>query len=342
MPPRLWTPDAFREHERDEYLILGLSYGAMALLALYHLVLFVRLRERHLSWFAGYIGFVDLWLWLVDGVGFGQLESVLPRLGYDPFASTIWAGMVCAAMFTAAFLETKARAPRLHKALMAMAVVAVINILMRSLIDHRTTNLIGSVCFTIAYPLFIVAGFVAWRRGMRAAGLFVVAWLFYVAGAFWSVLAINGVVPFYDREYLNPFRIGIVADAIVMSLALAMRIQTIGRERAEAHAFAIAQSQLVETEKSAALGRCRASARAFRGDAKMQRHLDISADLSATIDTSSERIATLRAHRQRDRTLDDGKPLWPIPKTPQPIRMAASIAGHAHRAPRASGHTSCS
>jgi signal transduction histidine kinase len=254
-PMRLWTVDSLRQQERHDYLVFGLSYGATFILALYHLGLFLRLRERHLLFFALYLGCFGTWMWFVDGVAYGQIEGIAGALGKYAYVLTGWMSIIPMLLFSQGFLETKRHTPRLHRAL-NVSMAAIVAVMLFSLVGSwRSNNQLAGVAWVVVNPLIFVAGVVRWRQGMKEAGWFSMAWAWWVVSGIAGVLMINGAFPFWPREEVNPFRWGIVGEAMLMSVALASRIETLGDERAQARAFALAQGQLAEAEKSAVLGR---------------------------------------------------------------------------------------
>ena len=112
----------------------------------------------------------------------------------------------------------------------------------------RYLNLLG-----LLSPFFITgSGIVCWLRGFRPARLFVLATAFTYIGAFLTVLTAMGLLPptFWGRE---GFQIGSALEAIVLSLALVDRMQTLRQER-----------EVMLQAKAQAEGAMRESERRFR------------------------------------------------------------------------------
>lgn len=333
-PVRLWSRSGFHEHETSELMLLAAYYGLVFTLALYHLALFARLRDRYLLYFALYIALIGAWMSFVDGLPHGLIGSVASALGNSSYAITGAIGVSFTVLFTQEFLDTRRKLPRMHKCLHAGHVYAAFVLVGHLFLSWRVINMGGLFFWVVMLPWMLATGLLAWRAGVRDAGLYSIAWFVWVLGGVLAAMGISGWLAIPPQELFNPWRWAMLVEAIVMSLALAGRIQALGRERAEAAALAAAQGQLVEAEKSAVLGRLmagilhevntplgalRSSAatladtfakldrRIGEDDKKLRRTVTAGTKLTETLDTSSARIVDVIDSLKRFVAVDEAE-----------------------------------
>jgi len=80
---------------------------------------------------------------------------------------------------------------------------------------------------------FLLAGIFTWRADFRPARFFLIAWSIYILGVVIGLLAMVGIIPF-NFLTSNAYQIGFALQVVLMSFALADRINIL-REEKEAH-----------------------------------------------------------------------------------------------------------
>lgn len=107
---------------------------------------------------------------------------------------------------------------------------------------------------------FIGAGIFALRKGMYYASYYIVAWLGYSIAMIVVSASFAGLIDF-KREYIHMYQIASAAEAVLISLALAARINHLKRSRREAltetrakSAFLAKMSHEIRTPMSGVLG----------------------------------------------------------------------------------------
>jgi signal transduction histidine kinase len=255
MPLRLVSYDELRRVERNDHLVMAAFYGAALILALYHLALFVRLRERYLLYFSAYVTLFAGWLALIDGVGYGLFGEWLSALRSLPYSTVGWLSLLFAVLFARDLMRTKEHLPRHHQALGWCVALSVVSIAADPFLPWRVVNTITGITWVVVYPLVFWTGVKSWRAGVPGAKWFSLAWFAWLCGGVAGALWINGLLSLPDGEVFNVFRPIVVIEAILLSMAIADRMDTLSSERAAAESFAVAQGQLVESEKAALLGR---------------------------------------------------------------------------------------
>ena len=259
---KLTEAEVFADRERVENFLAGAYYGLVVGIVLYNFFLFVSTRDR------SYILYVVF-----------QSSLVLAQASLDRFAWLyLWSGwwwfaqrsdevlgsfvIFTAIRFTMAFLETRARWPRLHRALSVVGVGAVALSFAALVKDNDVVKLGMAGCFLVAVALLLVTGAIGVRQRVPNAPFFLAAWSLFLLGAITHVLSAIGVLQIPGAMSLGGFKLGSAAEATLLSLGLGNRIRLLRASAAHAKELAgtlaelrTAQDLLVRQERLATLGR---------------------------------------------------------------------------------------
>ncbi len=246
IPLMLWQPDAFWQNDQVSLGISALYFGLLAGLLLYNLFLYFSTRE---SQFLVYVCFSA-------SMGVGQLG--LTGLGAQFFwTQSLWlaeyaprASLAITALFAAIFvrglLDTRVRFPRMDVLLKAMVGMSLLTLLavfaLPQLVSAWMINLLSlSVAVTM-----VGIGVCAYLQRQPGARFFLLAWSALLLGA--AVLPLHnlGLLPanVFNRHGLM---LGSAIEMLLLSIALADRINTAHREKEAALAQA-AESDFARLE----------------------------------------------------------------------------------------------
>jgi signal transduction histidine kinase/PAS domain-containing protein len=234
LPLTLWSAAAFAQHSRNDTFTWGILYGTLLIMLGHNAILFLSLRDRNYLYYALFLG-----AFLLFQASFaGHAQQVLwPNLvAWNRFAvlSFATATPITALLFTASFLELGARAPRLNRALVLLFIVLGIMLLLTPFVSYSL--LIRPIVILIigSFLLMLVSGFALWRRGYRPARYYGLSWTAFLASVIVLSLARYGLMPstaLTEQGYL----VGIVATVLLMTLALADRINLLRKETQQAN-----------------------------------------------------------------------------------------------------------
>ncbi len=219
-PLHAWAPSAYSAHHENDVLLRSLCVGALLLVALYHLGVFVMVRRVENLWFAG----VSIALTLVMMSLAGQLAQFLlpdsPALVMSSPSLTIALGCVMVAFFSYATLEHMKTVPTLTRALfqvacatlglMAFAIVAPRGIALRALLAILLPLCVCGPCI-----LHVLRS-----HHIHEVRLYRLAWWSLSGSVPVAILRSSGTLP--DgllREWILP--VGFVCYGVANSLALA-------------------------------------------------------------------------------------------------------------------------
>lgn len=220
----------------------GIYAGIMVVMALYNLFLFFSTRDRSYLLYVLYILAISL--------------AQLTLMGYGPmdvFAGSAWFGARCSILFALAasvfgmefarrFINTKAFVPKLHKFTPIFYVLVAANLVMYFVGDPRIGYQAAQALsgWTAIYLLIMVV--VAWRKGSRQAGFFLIAWTAFLLGVVVFVLKDSGVLAFTTTTQFA-MTAGSAVEGVLLSFALADRINILRKEKEQSQADALRAAQ---------------------------------------------------------------------------------------------------
>jgi two-component system, NarL family, sensor histidine kinase BarA len=207
-------------------LIWGAFYGALLILLLYNLTLFVSLRDPGLLAYAAYISSVLLWQFVWGGhlQQYSQ-AAVAPWLNQHVDLLFI-AVALCAGLFTLVFLNGPKTAPRTSKlvyaSLSALGILGLLS-LTEVLAPAWQSNLVY-LASILAILSFLYAGYESYANHFRPARYFIFAWSILLASALVGMLGLMGIFP-SNTFTTYCFQIGVFIEVFLFSLALMEKSQ---------------------------------------------------------------------------------------------------------------------
>lgn len=244
----LHTREHFTKRLPVEYLLLGMFYAAFAVAVAYNLFLYISLRDAsHLLYVLYATSFCILWLYL-DGLWH---QFSLPTQPVPPLTAIRLANAsTCLLMvlFTAWFFNCRKHTPRLFTFLMILAAWCAINMVMVCILPLADYKTPVRLAWLAAIPAVLFTGALFMRRGFLRARYFLAAWLLVLAGA--AVFMLDMYLNLMPGTLLtrSVWRIASVLEIILLSLALADRINELNRQKNHAQERALQAERLLKEQ----------------------------------------------------------------------------------------------
>ncbi|TGK79128.1 guanylate cyclase [Leptospira noumeaensis] len=243
LPLTIWEKESFSSHYANVQHGLGLYYGVMLVMILYNFFIFLSVRDLSYLYYVTYIfGFLGLQLTLT-GHGFQYLWPNLPqfqRNGFVFFSGFCVASLI---LFTKRFLNTKENIPRwLDQTLKVFFIFHLIQIPFTLFFSPEITVKIG-LLLTIPVPILIfISAVISFFRKFRAARFFLLAFTVLIVATIIVTFKYLNLIPVtFFTEY--GLYIGSASEVILLSIALADRINIMKQEKE------VAQSKAIEMQK---------------------------------------------------------------------------------------------
>lgn len=213
-------------------LWFGAYFGLLLGLLLYNLFLFFGLRDRSYLWYVLSFAAVGFYFLGTNRLTYEFLTDFPPSGALRLNLGFLSLSLVALLLFARCFLQTSQRAPKADRMLLGMTLMQTGLMVPVLFAPVKVLNLLYSfIC--LAVPVLIIsAAVICWRRGYRPARFLVLSWIFFGVGGLVYDLTFLGIIPFNVYTF-HSFQIGTAADAVLLSFALADRINLLRREREE-------------------------------------------------------------------------------------------------------------
>ncbi len=238
-PLRVGTLSSFMEDSHKLDLLQGIYVGFMLLIILYNLFLFFSTKEKIYLYYVAYVVSITWFMSTVFQYVFEFFWPGLPIINQYAVASTAFT-ILTATVFTRAFLHTKKLVPRLHSfssIFIGWGILVIVLVITPFKLQALMLAQAGIMVMAI---YFLVAGIAVLRRGYHPAKFYLLAWGFLIVGFIAAILETVNILPV--MPYINSMQIGSAIEVMLLSFALADRINTYKKQREEAQAKALSMA----------------------------------------------------------------------------------------------------
>ena len=247
LPMYVWEEDAFSEAQWQRYVWYGLAFGVLAAMLLYNLSLYVFTRDNSYLFYSVYAFSVILYEGGLTGVGDHLFWGHNQWFRVNGFALSIYVSFFAAALFMRNFLQLK----RWGGWVLHLNTFFVVYWLFSAFVLLFGTDFMVTINELFALLSCIAAlatSIWLWIKGNVSARYFTIAWGGLIALTIAAVLMMEGVLP-YSMLTENGQLIGFVLEMLLLSLALAERINRERAERELAQSKALNMQMLMNSER---------------------------------------------------------------------------------------------
>jgi diguanylate cyclase len=246
-PMTLWNYERFYSADTASTILQGIYYGGMLVIAVYNLLIYVVLRSRNYLYYVGFVLNMPLFLASMSGQSFRYLWPDATTWNDQATVVFLAATLVFGTIFTRRFLRINDISRRLAQLLSVLATASFINGAMAFFVPYHICiqGLVLLGILSTSTGLF--AGIYALIREQTSARIYVVAWFSFLVGS--AILALNKLSILPNNlftEYATQF--GSIVEVVLLSFALAERINVERRLRFEAQTETLAATRKLNEE----------------------------------------------------------------------------------------------
>ncbi|QDH79479.1 GHKL domain-containing protein [Echinicola soli] len=226
----VYPESVFEGMDTRRMLLANIYIGIMLALFLYNLVLYFSVRDGVYLVYCLYILFISLAQ--LSLAGYSRLFLFSDNFRFFEVSAVLFSALsgVFAVTFIRIFLKTKSIIPKLDKVLLGIGVIYGLVLFTRVFsfveLSYRLTDLAGM----LVAVFFFLSAIMAAKSGYRPALYFLIAWSFFLVGVVIFVLKNLGIELLQDLASF-PMLVGTALEAILLSLALANRINILKKEK---------------------------------------------------------------------------------------------------------------
>lgn len=221
VPLALLTPGEVIAQSNNLTLVHGLFYGALLILAVFNLLLFMSSGTRYYLHNAFYTLCMGLFLFAMGGFGNQYIWPDSIRFANQSIPLTLAVCALAMVLFGRSFLEIT-KGTLSDKASKALAWSAVGFLLLSFFVPYSKTILLNTVLILTVIGSLSIIAWVRWRQGYQPAFWYLTAWAVMVGGASLYALAAFGYLGDYQaREVMMQAAVG--AQVILLNYAMVQR-----------------------------------------------------------------------------------------------------------------------
>lgn len=245
-PIKIVMPIKQAELQKQVDLLLGAFYGVLIVMCVYNTILAVSFRSMTYLYY------------VLINVTAVMLYSTMNGLAYQYFwPEWVWwnnraivfficTAHIAALLFTRNFLRLSQRFPKINRLFSIFIVLEIVNIAVL-LADYSAGLYMAAVLLVIVDFAIVSVGTVSLIKKHALASFFMIGWGVFMIGSVLTLLADAGILPqIYHIRYAS--QIGSVFEAIILSLGLASRIQTMRLEKEHAVMLMKQSQELAKTD----------------------------------------------------------------------------------------------
>ena len=235
VPLQLWQPDAFELENQRSYVVLALYFGMLLALMAYNLLLYFSLRERTYLVYVSFVASLAVGLLSLSGLGNQFLWPDWPAWGNVALPFGFCMAGLFGTLFTRVFLVTKNTVPRHDLVLKVLGWLFMLTGLASLTLPYYWSAMAVSLLGAITPFVIISSGVIGLRGGHPGARWFLLAWTLLMIGVAIQGSRNMGWLP-TNLITLHAIQIGSALEMLLLSFALADRINAMRRERDAAQA----------------------------------------------------------------------------------------------------------
>ena|GEM_PF-1393851 len=242
MPIQWRTERQYAEHLATQQLIYGGYYGVLIVMALYHLFIFLVVRERgYIFYVSSITAFVFLQL-SFDGRGFAWLWADFPQLNAVMFPLSYCIYQLAIFTFMNEFLHLRESSKILYRYFVFLRVAALFNLGALFFLPYEKIVPVIVITGIIGIVSGLLSGAYLWFKGFTAARYFTCAWLVFLVGLL--LLNFRGW-GLGETSWLSQYGylLGSVFEVLLLAFSLADRINTVSRQKRQV------ELELIESQK---------------------------------------------------------------------------------------------
>lgn len=241
------TPSAqFLANEQIAYGWQAMFLGIVVALAFYNLILYLMVRHQTYLWYVLAVlctGAVQL---NFNGLLFQWLWPDSPSINRYFTAPAVGLALSTALLFIIHFLSVKRFAPAGYRVLQGLLVISLFSVGYGFVGSYQSGIVLVSALGAAVTLAAWVVGLAVWRSGQILGGFYVLAWTPLLLGHLVLAVSKLGWIPRSPWTELAP-QAGVALEVILLSLALAYRINIERKRRLEA------QEHLLDVQRQANL-----------------------------------------------------------------------------------------
>ncbi len=239
------TYDAIEKNSGKQFVIVIFYLGILLAIFFYNLFLYFVTRDESYLLYILYIFFLGFAQFTLSGYTFKYFWYAYPAINYYAVPVSSNLAMIFGVLFSTHFLRTKYYTPFFHKALSGTIFFGIIAIIASFIHFNSISYSLLVVMQFFVGVLIIIAAIIIIFKGYRPALFYAISWILFLSGLIIFSLRNFSILP--ANAFTNHILyVGSAIETILLSIALADKINVLKKEKEDSHAEALLQARANE------------------------------------------------------------------------------------------------
>ena len=224
----------FLSNQNVEFLLIGLLYGALFAMVIYNLFLFFGIREPYYAYYVLFVTSFIITNSIYNGYTFKLFFHNLPNIQNWLSATSIFFFSFSLLLFTQSFLNLKKSHIKLNILTNYIILTLILTAILSAVLGgYRYHIMLSIICSIIISSYVFYIAIYSWLHSNPTARFFLLGTVSGLIGTIITAITVMGLIS-YSNIAFKAIDIGMLIDAILLSLALADRIRFTQKERIKA------------------------------------------------------------------------------------------------------------
>lgn len=238
-------------HKKD--FTFGLYFGLILALSIYNFFVFISIKDITYLFYVFYINFLGATVSWLKGYSIEFLDFLPPQINHGNINATL--SVLFLILFTHFFLNIKTIAPQLKKIEIVFFGFNFIGLIINILgFYHLGFYFVMLWVVVFSLPYILLFGIYTMKKGFRPARFYILGFSIFSFGDFIFMLNENAILP---QNFLTHYslQIGSSLEAMILSLALANKLNSFKLDKEKTQALALARAnkfskELIDTQEN--------------------------------------------------------------------------------------------
>lgn len=238
VPISIWDKENFLISDQKDIMMQGFYFGGMIVMALFNLLILFIIRDPNYAYYVCFVSSHVIFQLAIHGIGY---QYFWPNsVGFQQISSVfgLYLSMAFAALFFNSFLNLKKHRPILSKVTIYYAILLFLGALLVFILPYAWSLSFSMVSVAMLALFSLAVSIPLAINGMVEARFYLISWGAMIAGGIILALSKAGILPqnsFTD----NGLQVGTIIEVVLLSLAMANRINVERRRRYHAQGTAL-------------------------------------------------------------------------------------------------------
>ena len=248
VPLTLWQRDAFYQARQYSLMGHGLYFGMLFVMILYNLFIYITVRHPSYIFYAISVIGIGLFMAALHGFGYQYLWPHYPDINRWALVTSLAIFGIFASAFTISLLHLKKNSPACYRLMASHVILYVVIFIGAFFLPYKVSIQIAILVGLTACVSSLISGGYTLYRGQREARYYVLAYGSLMVACIIISLNKVGIVP---RNFFteNSMQISSMMEVVLLSFALADRINQERRKKYEAQKRALENEHLAQQER---------------------------------------------------------------------------------------------